>query len=218
MSFQWSGQHAQAVLLEWHDLRAEPGAGRELAQLVGTRLAPAALAAGIADMGLFLPDAQSDRVLILRGFADRATRVSAYSRFFASDSWTEARSAFTGMVRRHAVNLSRAIRPEAGLPAQPHGTLLLLRSDLRDAEALGEFHLWQRLFLRKAGLDPIAAYATLAAINDVPAVPVVRNATAHFALMRESGAALPVMPPDLLAALRFPPEWLRLERLPARVA
>ena len=40
-------------------------------------------------------------------------------------------------------------------------------------EQIGNYHLWLRLLLRKAGMDPVAAFATLEAVNDVPAVPVV---------------------------------------------
>lgn len=218
MSFQWNAQRSPAILLEWHDLAAEPGAGAELATLLRRQVAPATLAAGIVDLGLFTATGQPDRLLVLRGFADRTARTAAYARFFASANWVEARASFAGLMRRHEVTLTRAIRPEAGLPGQPFGPLVVLRSDLRDPEDLGDFHLWQRLLLRKAGLDPLAAYATLEAVNDVPAVPVARHATTHLALLRDSGAAWPAMPPELLAPLRFPPEWLRLERVPALVA
>lgn len=218
MSFQWNAQQSPALLLEWHALAAEPGAGAELATLLRRHLAPAARAAGMLDLGLFTLVGRPDHLLVLRGFADRPTRVAAYGRFLGSGNWQEARASFFSLVRRHEVALTRAIRPETGLPGQPLGPLLALRSDLRDPDALGHFHLWQRLMLRQAGLDPLAAYATLEAINDVPAVPVTRHATTHFALMRDSAAHWPAMPPELLVSLRFPPEWLRLERVPALVA
>jgi len=66
------------------------------------------------------------------------------------------------------------------------------------------------LLLRKAGLDPLAAFATLEAANDVPAVPVLRNRTHHIALL-PAGGKVPDLPPELRNALRFSPEILELE-------
>ena len=70
--------------------------------------------------------------------------------------------------------------------------------------------LWLRLLLRKAGMDPVAAFATLEAVNDVPAVPVVKNRSQHIALMRSSGPP-PELPPELRGMVRYAPEILMLE-------
>ena len=66
------------------------------------------------------------------------------------------------------------------------------------------------------GLDPLAAYATLESVNDVPAVPVVRNRTHHIALVPEAGS-VPQLPPELRDMLRYPPETLHLAPAPALV-
>ena len=71
---------------------------------------------------------------------------------------------------------------------RPGEPLTALISELRFPEQIGNYHLWLRLLLRKAGIDPLAAFATLEAVNDVPAVPVVRNRSQHIALMRERRA------------------------------
>jgi hypothetical protein len=71
--------------------------------------------------------------------------------------------------------------------------------------------------LRKAGLDPIATFATLEAVNDVPAVAVLRDRSQHIALMRPNGGAVPDLPRELRGMLRFPPEVLRLQPAPALV-
>jgi hypothetical protein len=59
-------------------------------------------------------------------------------------------------------------------------------------------------------MDPFASFATLEHVNDVPAVPVVRNRSQHIALMRADGP-IPQLPPELRGMVRFPPEMLSLE-------
>lgn len=83
-------------------------------------------------------------------------------------------------------------------------------SELRFAEMVGNYHLWLRLFLRKAGATPIASFATLPAENNFPRLPVWQNRTVHVALLRNT-AALPALPPDLRAWLRAEPEVIRLD-------
>ena len=56
-------------------------------------------------------------------------------------------------------------------------------------------------------MDPFAAFATLEAVNDVPAVPVVRNRSQHIALMAVSGHP-PKLPPELRGY-----EWHAVGRL-----
>ena len=65
-------------------------------------------------------------------------------------------------------------------------------------------------------LDPLAAFATLESVNDVPAVPVVRNKTHHIALVPQSGN-VPQLPPELRDMLRYPPEVLSLSPAPSLV-
>ena len=48
------------------------------------------------------------------------------------------------------------------------------------------------------------------AVNDVPAVPVVKNRSQHIALLRSFGG-VPELPPELRGMLRYPPEILGLE-------
>ena len=83
-------------------------------------------------------------------------------------------------------------------------------SELRFPEQIGNYHLWLRLLLRKAGLDPLAAFATLEAVNDVPAVPVVKNWAQHFALLPSDGTP-PEWPAELRGMLRYAPEILTLQ-------
>ena len=90
--------------------------------------------------------------------------------------------------------------------AQRYAALI---SELRFPDMVGNYHLWQRLFLRKAGLDPIAAFATLPAENNFPALPVWRNRIVHVALLRTS-APVPDLPPELRGWLRQAPEALLL--------
>ncbi|NKF15191.1 hypothetical protein, partial [Rhizobium phaseoli] len=87
--------------------------------------------------------------------------------------------------------------------------LVAMISEVKFQEQVGNYHLWLRLLLRKAGTDPIAAFATLEAVNDVPAVPVVRHRSHHVALMR-FGGRVPELPADLRGMLRYAPEVLTL--------
>jgi hypothetical protein len=89
-------------------------------------------------------------------------------------------------------------------------TLTAVISEVRFPEQLGNYHLWLRLLLRKAGMDPVLAFATLEAVNDVPAVPIVRNRSQHIALVRGRGPT-PQLPPELRGMLRFSPEVLTLQ-------
>jgi hypothetical protein len=117
----------------------------------------------------------------------------------------------TDFVRDSKVMLTRSIVPGDGVRALRGGEpLMALISEVRFAEQIGNYHLWLRLLLRKAGLDPVAAFATLEAVNDVPAVPVVRNRSQHIALLRGDGR-MPELPAELRGMLRFVPEVLTLE-------
>ena len=107
--------------------------------------------------------------------------------------------------------LTRTIAPAEGVrPNRPGEQLVAMISEVRFPEQIGNYHLWLRLLLRKAGMDPLAAFATLEAVNDVPAVPVVKNRSQHVVLMRSSGPP-PELPPELRGMLRFAPEILGLE-------
>ena len=68
----------------------------------------------------------------------------------------------------------------------------------------------------QTGLDPVAAYATLESVNDVPAVPVVKNRTHHIALVPSTGD-VPQLPAELRGMLRYAPEILDLAPAPALV-
>ena len=56
---------------------------------------------------------------------------------------------------------------------------------------------------------PVASFATLAAENNYPRLPVWQNRTVHVALLRD-GSVLPTLPPDLRTWLRADPETIRL--------
>ena len=113
--------------------------------------------------------------------------------------------------------LTRTLAPSSATrPLRTGESCTAIVSELRFAEQIGAYHVWLRLMLRKAGLDPVAAYATLESVNDVPAVPVVRNRTHHIALVPETGS-VPQLPPELRDMLRYPPEILHLAPAPALV-
>lgn len=151
-----------------------------------------------------------ERVMLLRGFPSMPARRRALTAFHGGPGWGAHRAEATGLVRSSEVMLTRAIVPADGIRSLKAGEpMMALLSEVRFAEQIGNYHLWLRLFLRKAGLDPLAAFATLEAVNDVPAVPIVKNRSQHIALFRQGD--VPGLPPELRAMLRYAPQTLTLE-------
>lgn len=217
MTVQWMGPNTPCPIVEFHDVRTEKFRSDRYLDLVEGNLSPALLASGAVPLAHYRVEGHPDRLILLRGFASMAARRKALTAFHAGRDWAERRAEATGLTRDLRVSLTRAIRPEEGLRViRGGGRLAVLASELRFSEQIGNYHLWLRLLLRKAGLDPVAAFATLESVNDVPAVPVVRNRSQHFALM-PAGGRLPDLPAELRAMLRYPPEVLMLEPASALV-
>ena len=203
-------------IVEFHDIRAEKGNADRYLELIEGPLAASFVGAGGAMMGQFRVENHPDRVVLLRGFpsmlARRAgTRDVPQKRRMAGQS----RGCFGPDSRDNAVILTpHAHRLERHAPLRPGDGYTAHRSRNCDSPSRsGNYHLWLRLLLRKAGLDPLAAFATLESVNDVPAVPVVRNRTHHIALLPQGGG-VPPLPPELRDMLRFAPEILSLSAGP----
>ena len=211
MNYQWLNQTSACPIVEFHDVRTERFKSDSYLSLVEQRLTAPLVAAGGVDLGQFMVRGHPDRIVQMRGFASMLARRKALTDFHAGEDWAAQRRAVSDLVKDNKVMLTRSIVPGDGIRAiRSGGPLLALVSEVRFAEQIGNYHLWLRLLLRKAGMDPIAAFATLEAVNDVPAVPVVRNRSQHVALMRADGRG-PELPPELRAMLRFAPEVLTLE-------
>ncbi len=211
MNFHWMTQAEPCPIVEFHDVRTESGRSDAYFALLDGKLASPLAAAGVHDFGHFHVRNHPDRLVVLRGFASLPARREALTAFHASRDWSAYRAEATMLLRDADVVLTRAVAPATGLgPLRPGEGYQALISELRFAEQIGSYHLWLRLLLRKAGLDPIAAFATLETANDVPAVPVIRNRTHHVALLPKGGK-VPELPPELRNALRFSPEVLELE-------
>ena len=217
MNFQWLSQNSPCPIVEFHDLKTEKFRSDRYLSLVEDRLTAPILAAGGMPLGQFGVENHPDRVILLRGFSGTEARRRALTAFHASPDWARHRAEAANLLRDERVLLTRAIVPADGL-RQPRGgeRLVAMISEVKFPEQLGNYHLWLRLLLRKAGMDPMAAFATLEEVNDVPAVPVVRHRSHHVALMR-SGGQVPELPPELRGMLRYPPEILALEPAPALV-
>ena len=211
MNFQWMNQNTACPVVEFHDIRTEKFRTDKYLCLVETRFAPALTAAGVTTLGQFRVENHPERLVLLRGFGGMPARKKALTSFHASPDWTVQRAESANLLKDQQVALTRTIAPADGVrPIRRDERLTLVISELRFPEQIGNYHLWLRLMLRKAGLDPLAAFATLEAVNDVPAVPVVKNRSYHIALLR-SGGRPPELPPELRAMLRYTPEILELE-------
>lgn len=217
MNYQWLGLSEAMPIVEFHDVRAENGNGDRYLSLMEGELAGAFAGAGGALMGQYRVETHPDRVVLLRGFTSMAARRQAIETYLRSEPWRASRAAVSGLTRESSVILTRSLTvSSATRPLRIGEGCTAVVSELRFPEQLGNYHLWLRLLLRKAGLDPVAAYATLESVNDVPAVPVVRNRTHHIALLPQGGG-VPPLPPELRDMLRYGPEILRLAPVPALV-
>jgi hypothetical protein len=217
MNHQWPGIGELLPIVEFHDIRAERHKSDRYLGLVEGPLAAAFLGAGGALLGQFRVDTHPDRLFLLRGFPSMAARRKTLAAFHAGTHWQHHRAEATGLVRDTSVILTRSLVASSGTRPLHAGTgYKAIVSELRFAEQLGNYHLRLRLLLRKAGVDPLAAFATLESVNDVPAVPVIRNRTHHIALLAQHGE-VPRLPPELRDVLRYPPEILSLSPAPALV-
>ena len=215
MNFQWLTQQGPSPVVEFHDIRCEKFRTDRYLRLVEDRLAVPLAAAGVSALGQFQVENHPERVLLVRGFASMPARRRALTAFHAGMDWAAHRRIAADLVRDESVMLTRCIRPEEGIRAiRPGERVTALISEIRFAEQIGNYHLWLRLFLRKAGLDPIASFATLEHVNDVPAVPVIRHRSQHVALLPEGGR-VPELPAELRGMLRFAPEVLGLQPVAA---
>lgn len=212
MNFQWMAQGGPFPIIEFHDIRTEcGGAERYLDRVEIPVSGHLAAQGGAASLAQFAVVRHPDRLMVLRGYASLPARRRALGAVFGDPDRAERRAESADIVRSSDVMLMRAVTPEAGIrPVGIAEGFTALISELRFPEQVGSYHLWLRLLLRKAGRDPVAAFATLEAVNDVPAQPVVRNRAQHIALMR-LGGAVPELPRELRDMLRFPPEALTLE-------
>lgn len=203
MNFQWLSASGPYPIVEFHDVRVERAeADRYLALTAGQ---------GGADLGQFQVAGHPDRLIQLRGFAGMQQRHRVLTSDRSGAGWAMQRRERADITRSSEVILARAITPAEGTrPMRPGESYQAMVSELRFAEQVGDYHLWLRLLLRKAGLDPIAAFATLESANDVSSVPVVKNRTHHIALLRQ-GQRPPELPPELRGMLRYAPEMLVLE-------
>jgi len=211
MNFHWMAQSAPCPIVEFHDLRTEKFKTDKYLTLVEKKLAPCFTAHGGQVLGQFRVDNHPDRLILLRGYSSMTARRQALTAFYGGTDWATHRAEAATLLREQQVTLSRSIVPAGGIkPIRPDERLTAMISEVRFAEQIGNYHLWLRLLLRKAGLDPVAAFATLEAVNDVPAVPVVKNRSHHIVLLRSNGRP-PQLPPELRSMLRYAPEILDLE-------
>lgn len=220
MNYQWLESSIETPVVELRRYRLHPGRREALIALFEERFIEPQEGAGARILGTFRVDKDPDSFVWLRGFTHFGARPAALGVFYGGPAWRANRDAANAtMLDSDDVHLMRAISPEAGLPPElrlprageklPALRHTLLISELRYPEWIGNYHLWLRLFLRKAGADPLASFATLPAENNYPALPVWQNRHVHVALLR-SAAPLPPLPTELMNMLRRAPETLVL--------
>lgn len=220
MTYQWLKTDVESPIAELRSYTLHPGRRDELIALFEERFIEPQEAAGARVLGSFTLEADPNRFVWLRGFASMAARREALTSFYGGPVWRAERDAANAtMIDSADVHLLRAVAPEGGLPPGlrlpraaerlPAIRYTLLVSELRYPEWIGNYHLWLRLFLRKAGADPLASFATLPAENNFPALPVWRDRHVHVAVLK-SAAPLPALPRELDNMLRLPARRLVL--------
>jgi hypothetical protein len=220
VSFKWIASDVKTPIVELRRYQLRPGRFDEFVELFETRFIEQQEAVGARVLGTFAIEGVPDTVLWLRAFRHMEGRQRALEGFYTSPTWLMHRDATNDTILDNDdVHLLRAIVPEAGITIQgrrpapgerkPAQAFKLMVSELRFAEALGNYHLWLRLFLRKAGADPIASLGTLMAENNYPRLPVWQNRPVHVALL-PGDAEMPELPLELRGMLKWAPEVLTL--------
>lgn len=218
MNFQWLKTDVETPIVELRRYRLHPGKREALIGLFEERFIEPQEAVGAKVLGTFRMEADCDAFVWLRGFTHMGARRAALEAFYDGAVWRANRDAANAtMIDSDDVHLLRAIAPEGGLPAtarlprmgEQAGAIryTLLLSELRYPEWVGQYHLWLRLFLRKAGADPMASFATLPAENNFPRLPVWANRQVHLAVLK-SAAPIPELPSELKNMLRREPELM----------
>jgi hypothetical protein len=221
MTYQWIASDVVTPIVELRRYRLHHGRRDELIELFEDRFIESQEAVGARVLGTFRVAEEPDTFLWLRAFSHMAARRHALEAFYGGPVWRFHRDAANAtMIDSNDVHLLRAIAPETGVqlpprrPApgerRPAQSFRLMVSELRYAEGLGSYHLWLRLFLRKAGADPLASFGTLPAENNYPALPVWRNRPVHVALIA-GDAVVPPLPDELAGMLRGAQEVLTLQ-------
>jgi hypothetical protein len=224
MTFQWIANDVQTPVMELRRYTFQPGRRDDFIELFEERFIEAQEAVGARVPGMFRIDGVPDQLIWLRGFIHYEARRHALEGFYSSPIWTFYRDACNAtLADNDDVHLLRAIAPEGGIPItarrpslgeqKPAQSFRLMISEPRFPEALGNYHLWLRLFLRKAGCDPIASFGTLPAANNYPRLPVWEQRPAHVALM-PGNTEVPPLPLELRNMLKWSPEMLTLHPTP----
>ncbi len=220
MRFQWPAAQTETPIVELVSQHFATGERDRMVALFERQVADVQEALGASVLGSFTVAGQPDRFIWMRGFSDMAARRAALGRPNTGAGWPLVPDPYNAKpAPEDEVHLLRAVTPEHGvaglrrlprtgevIDSQPY-TLVI--SEVRYQEWIGSFHLWSRLFLRKAGADPLASFATLEQFNDLPEVPVSRDRTMHVALIA-GDMPLPPLPSELRDRLRGEPEILTL--------
>jgi hypothetical protein len=220
MSFQWIANEVSTPIVELRRYRLRPGRFADFVDLFETRFIEQQEAVGARVLGSFAVEGALHSVIWLRGFKHMDGRRHALEAFYASPTWLMHRDAANASIADNDdVHLLRAIAPERGIPItgrrpapgerRPAQRYRLIVSELRFPEALANYHLWLRLLLRNAGVDPLASLGTLAAENNYPRLPVWQNRPVHVALVAGE-TPLPELPLELRGMLKWAPEVLTL--------
>ena len=216
MNYQWLKTDVETPIVELRRYRLHPGRRDSLIDLFEERFIEPQEAVGAKVLGTFRADADPDAFVWLRGFTHMSARKAALEAFYDGPTWqAHCDAANATMIDSDDVHLLRAIAPDGGLPAYARLPRLgerstatrytLLLSELRYSEWVGQYHLWLRLFLRKAGADPVASFATLPAENTFRRLPVWTNRHVHLAVLK-SAAPIPRLPVELRTMLKSEPE------------
>jgi hypothetical protein len=222
-----------ATILELRRYQLHPGRRDDLIRLFDREFVESQESVGAQLIGQFRDLADPNQFVWLRGFADMASRAAALGGFYGGPVWQAHRAAAnetmvdsSNVLLLHPAGIghgfTEAMAPRPAIDAGRTAASLVAATiyRLRAPAEAGFAQFFEKRMapaLAEAGMPPIAAYQTLAAENNFPALPVRTDAPVFVSFARFSdrlaglaGNGRPHMVAGLTDWLIEPPTGLRL--------
>jgi hypothetical protein len=222
-------------VVELRQYTMRPGRRDDLVDLFDREFIEPQEAAGARVIGQFRDQRDPDRFVWLRGFADMDTRAAALADFYGGPVWRAHRDAANDtMLDSDDVLLLRPVGAAGGFDLAPRrfeptrsvvAATVYHRDEPVDDEFVGFFDDIVAPFMAGLGAPPVATFATLAARNNFPALPVRTrarvfvwfsvfaddfDARVHERALRSSREWHDGLLPELLSKIKLPYDRLAL--------
>ena len=172
------GQPQCCDVVELRRYTLHPGARETLVDLFEEHLVEPQEELGMHVVGQFRDEAAPDAFVWLRGFRSMAERRRGLEGFYGGPVWRRHRDAANAtMIDSDDVHLLEPLHrgpgwPAMGDPRAPSAAVFELTTVPLDAGGADRPDREAQAVLAALGRPPVAAFATLPAVNDFPALPV----------------------------------------------